>query len=169
MSKRDLKKYLESLSSENLREQIVELYDKFPAVKTYYNFVFKPNEDKLIDEAKAKILNEYFPVKRRKPKARRSVAQKYIKHFMSLGMDAFLVADLMLFNLEVMQKFSKQKQQTSDAFFKSSLNSFEQCVMYLIENGLTSEHQNRVEAILAEAQKQQWPNLYAFEILYEKL
>lgn len=69
MSKRDLKKYLESLSSENLREQIVELYDKFPAVKTYYNFVFKPNEDKLIDEAKAKILNEYFPLKRRKPKA----------------------------------------------------------------------------------------------------
>lgn len=169
MSKRDLKKYIEQLPAENLREQIIELYDKFQAVKTYYDFVFKPNEGKLIDEAKAKIVNEYFPVKRRKPKARRSVAQKYIKHFLSLGLDVFLLADLMLFNLEVIQKFSNQKLQTSDAFYKSALNSFEQLVVYLIENGLTSEYQNRVEVIVAEAQKQQWTNLYAFEIIFEKL
>jgi hypothetical protein len=169
MSKRDLKKYIEQLPAENLREQIIELYDKFQAVKTYYDFVFKPNEGKLIDEAKAKIVNEYFPVKRRKPKARRSVAQKYIKHFLSLGLDVFLLADLMLFNLEVIQKFSNQKLQTSDAFYKSALNSFEQLVGYLIENGLTSEYQNRVEVIVAEAQKQQWTNLYAFEIIFEKL
>ncbi len=169
MSKRDLKKYLETLPAEHLRLQILELYNKFPAVKTYYNFVFKPNEDQLIDEAKAKIYNEYFPQKRRKPKARRSVAQKYIKHFMSLGMDVFLVADLMLFNLEVLQRFSEQKPQLADTFYKSVLNSFEQLIAYIIENGLVSTHRDRVEAVVQSVQKQQWPNLFAFELHFEQL
>lgn len=85
MSKRDLKKYLNQLDNEQLQEQIIELYDKFIPVKTYYDFVFNPKEDKLLEESKIKIANEYFPTRSKKAKARRSVAQKYIKHFISLG------------------------------------------------------------------------------------
>ncbi|MBS7786867.1 hypothetical protein KIH23_06130 [Flavobacterium sp. CYK-55] len=169
MSKRELKKYLEQLSNEHLQEQIIELYEKFPLVKVYYDFVFKPNEDKLIDEAKAKILNEYFPTKRRKPKTRRSIAQKSIKHFINLGMDAFLLSDLMLFNLEVMLKYSKQKPQTSDAFYKSFLSSFGQLITYLTENGLTANYRDRVEAAVLEISRQNWPNLFAFELIMERL
>jgi hypothetical protein len=55
MSKRDLKKYLESLDAAQIAKQIIELYDKFGDVKTYYDFVFNPKEDKLVGEAKAKI------------------------------------------------------------------------------------------------------------------
>ena len=81
MSKRDLKKYLNELNKEQLEEQIVTLYDKFPVVKTFYDFVFKPNEIILLREFKFKVSNEYYPVKSKKVKARRSVAQKMIKHF----------------------------------------------------------------------------------------
>ena len=93
MSKRDLKKYLSELNKTQLEEQIMELYDKFKEVKVYYDFAFNPNENKLIREAKLKVTNEYYPIKGKKSKLRRSVAQKYIKHFMSLGMDAYLVSD----------------------------------------------------------------------------
>ena len=61
MSKRDLKKYLSSLDKNQLEEQLVELYDKFKDVKVYYDFVFNPNEQSLVKEAKIKISNEYFP------------------------------------------------------------------------------------------------------------
>ena len=101
MSKRDLKKYISSLNKKQLEEQIIELYDKFLPVKTYYDFVFNPKEDKLLDECKIKISNEYFPVRGKKAKARRSVAQKYIKHFISLGVDSFIIADVMLYNIEI--------------------------------------------------------------------
>ena len=62
MSKRELRKYLKELTKEQLEEQIINLYDKFPAVKTYYDFVFNPNERKLLQEFKLKVSNEYFPV-----------------------------------------------------------------------------------------------------------
>src|SRR3972149_5106918 len=109
MSKRELKIYLEELTKSQLQEQVLDLYARFKSVKTYYNFVFKPNEEKLLEEAKFKMAKEYFPLSTRKPKARRSVAQKIIKHFIQLGVDSFIIAEVMLFNIEVAQKFSKKK------------------------------------------------------------
>ena len=106
MSKRDLKKYLTELSKEQLEEQIIELYEKFSPVKVYYDFVFNPNERNLIKDAKLKISNEYFPIRGKKPKMRRSVAQKFIKHFISLGVDSFIIVDVMLYNIEIAQALS---------------------------------------------------------------
>ena len=96
MSKRALKKYVSNLPKKELEAQLLDLYDRFPMVKQYYDFVFNPKEDKLVQEAKTKISNEYFPVKRKRPKARRSVAQNRIKHFVKLGVDPYLIADVML-------------------------------------------------------------------------
>ena len=47
MSKRDLKKYLASLPKEELQDQLLSLYEKIVEVKTYYDFVFNPKEEKL--------------------------------------------------------------------------------------------------------------------------
>ena len=109
MSKHKLKKYLSELNKEQLEEQIIELYEKFSPVKVYYNFVFNPKEESLLQECKLKISNEYYPLKklgrRSKPKMRRSVAQKYIKHFTLLGVDPFVIADVMLYNIEIAQTF----------------------------------------------------------------
>jgi hypothetical protein len=118
MSKRELNKYLSELNKIQLEEQIMELYDKFKEVKVYYDFVFNPNENKLIKEAKLKVTNEYYPIKGKKSKLRRSVAQKYIKHFISLGMDAYLVADLMLYTIEIAQTYSSEKEIKQEAFLK---------------------------------------------------
>jgi len=84
MSKRALKKYLAERKKKELEALFIDLYERFPVVKEYYDFVFNPKEDKLIQEAKVKISNEYFPLKRKRPKARRSVAQNYIKRFLKL-------------------------------------------------------------------------------------
>ena len=91
MSKRDLKKYLSELNKAQLEEQLIELYDKFKDVKVYYDFVFNPNERNLVKDAKLKISNEYYPIRGKKPKMRRSTAQKFIKHFITLGVDSFII------------------------------------------------------------------------------
>ena len=109
MSKRDLKKYISELSKPQLEEQIIELYEKFKDVSVFYNFVFNPNERNIIKDAKIKISNEYYPIRGKRPKMRRSVAQKFIKHFILLGVDTFIVADIMLYNLEIAQTFTSEK------------------------------------------------------------
>ncbi len=162
MSKRDLKKYLNELTKDQLEDQIIELYEKFSAVKTYYDFVFNPKEENLLKESKLKISNEYFPIKTsgrgKKPKMRRSVAQKYIKHFIQLGVDPFIIADVMLYNIEIAQTFAAEHPIKQELFFKSMLNSFDQAVAFIIANGILSEFKTRIIAIYNETITQKWKN-----------
>ncbi|MEN9908773.1 MAG: hypothetical protein RLZZ540_1922 [Bacteroidota bacterium] len=173
MSKRDLKKYLGELDKEQLQEQLIELYEKFTAVKEYYDFVFNPKEEKRLQEAKLKISNEYYPVytsgKRRKPKMRRSVAQKIIKHFITLGVDSFVIADVMLYTIEIAQTFSAENLIKQDAFYKSIYNSFDQAVQFLIANGVLSEFKSRINSIYEEIIKQKWKNKSDFLLIIERI
>lgn len=167
MSKRDLKKYLAQLPKEELEEQLLALYEKFPEVKTYYNFVFNPREDKLEQEAKVKIGAEYFPAKGKRPKLRRGVAQKFIKHFMSLGVDSFVVADVMLYNIEIAQTYAENKYISQEAFYKSILNSYKQVIDYVIVNGVSVNFKERIKKAYEETIAQKWPNRNEFERLYD--
>jgi len=168
MSKRDLKKYLNELNKLQLEEQVIELYDKFTAVKVYYDFVFNPKENNLVKDAKIKISNEYFPIRGKRPKMRRSVAQKFIKHFRLLGVDAFIIADIMLYNLEIAQSLSAEKEIKQEAFYKSMLNSFHETISFLIEKGILFEFKNRVMAIQNNTEKQNWSNQYEFNAIVER-
>ncbi|MEO8515740.1 MAG: DUF6155 family protein [Flavobacterium sp.] len=169
MSKRDLKKYLSELNKVQLQEQIMELYEKFIPVKTYYDFVFNPKEEKLLEECKLKISNEYFPTRSKKPKLRRSVAQKYIKHFISLGVDPYVVADVMLYNIEIAQTYSSEKAVKQELFYKSMFNSFEQAISFLIQNGILYDFKGRVEVINNKTLAQKWVNSYEFNAVMERL
>jgi len=167
MSKRDLKKYLNGLNKEQLEEQILELYEKFSPVKVYYDFVFNPKEETLLKECKLKISHEYFPLqtkgKRKKPKMRRSVAQKYIKHFILLGVDPFVIADVMLYNIEIAQTFSSENIIRQDLFYKSMFNSFDQALKFIIASGILTEFKTRIIDICNEVSEQKWQNLSDFK------
>ena len=175
MSKRDLKKYLAELNKEQLEEQIIELYEKFAPVKVYYDFVFNPKEDKLLQESKVKISHEYFPIKkpnakwRPKAKMRRSVAQKIIKHFIMIGVDPFVIADIMLYNIEIAQTYSSNNFIKQELFYKSILNSFEHAVNFVISNGILYDFKDRILAVKQETIQQKWKNKYDFEAILEKI
>ena len=168
MSKRDLKKYLSELNKVQLEEQIIELYDKFIPVKTYYNFVFNPNENNLLKDAKLKVSNEYFPLRGKRPKMRRSVAQKFIKHFIQLGVDPFVVAEIMLYNIEIAQTLSAERSIGSEMFYKSMLISFNQTIGFLIEKAILNEFESRVVAIKNETITQNWVNSAEFIAVIER-
>ena len=93
---------------------------------------------------------------------RRSVAQKFIKHFTTLGVDPFVIADIMLYNIEIAQTFSAENSIKQEAFYKSMLNSFDQAVQFLIKNGILSEFRSRLNAIFQETIEQKWKNKKEF-------
>ncbi len=165
MSKRALVKYLQSLDKQELESQVLDLYQRFKPVKEYYNFVFNPKEEKLVEEAKFKIANEYFPLKRKRARMRRSVAQKYIKQFILLEMDPALIADVMLFNLETAQRYNEKKRVNQDAFYKSMFNSFSQLVEFTGVNGLKKVYEKRLANIVDTAFDQEWFNAEGLDSL----
>lgn len=162
MSKKALKKYLSELNKAQLEEQLLELYGRLKEVKQFYDFVFNPNEKKRIEECKFKIQKEYFPVNGRKPKKRRSVAQKCIKEFLKLGMENHYIADLMLFNIETALRFSADNTIKQESFYISIQRSFVEAGKYISEAGLTSTFEFRLEKIVNEVWEQEWFNKEGF-------
>ncbi len=162
MSKKALKNYLSELSKEQLEEQLLELYSRLKEVKQFYDFVFNPNEKKRVEACKFKIQKEYFPVNGRKPKKRRSVAQKCIKEFLKLGMEAHYIVDLMLFNIETALRFSAENTIKQESFFISIQRSFAEAVQYISAANLMPAFQERLEKISKEVWAQEWFNKEAF-------
>jgi putative NIF3 family GTP cyclohydrolase 1 type 2 len=86
--------------------------------------VFNPQEEKLLQECKLKFQVNIFQYKR-VPKRKsqrcycRSVAQKYIKHFSTLGVDPFIIADVMLYNIEIAQAFSAENTINRNFFIRA--------------------------------------------------
>ncbi|MBK9191940.1 MAG: hypothetical protein IPM77_10730 [Crocinitomicaceae bacterium] len=168
MSKRELSRYLSSLSKKELESQVTELYQRLKEVREFYNFVFNPKEDKMVEEAKFKIAKEYFPPAGRKPKKRRSVAQKHIRNFIKLGVDPVLIADVMLYNIEIAQAGNAEKISNQDSFYKSILNSFDEALDFLNEHQLITKFETRIKKIITETIDQNWINSSAFEMKSEK-
>ncbi|WP_027418644.1 DUF6155 family protein [Crocinitomix catalasitica] len=166
MSKRSLQKYLTDLSKEELEEQVLELYNRIKEVKTFYDFVFNPREEKLFEAAKFKISKEYFPPNRRKAKKRRSVAQKEIKQFRILDADPSKIADLMLYTIEIALVFNADSPQTQLAFYKSYLNTYNEFIKYTTELGIISFYEDRIHKIVKDIEAQEWPNSHLYELPY---
>lgn len=169
MSKRALKNYLADLSKSELENQIIELYERLKEVKSFYDFVFNPKEDKMLDLAKFAISKEYFPQSSRRPKKRRSVAQNHIKNFIKLGVDPNHIADLMLYNLEIALTYTAEEEINQSAFFKSMLKSFEDALSYIDESGLEAQFHTRIVKIVQQVIQQNWENKWAFERLMDAL
>ena len=115
-----------------------------------------------------KISNEYFPIRGKRPKMRRSTAQKFIKHFITLGVDDHIIADVMLYTIEIAQALTAEKEIKSVSFYKSMLSSFEQAVSFLIEKGILDEFKNRVVEINNQTISQNWENNYQFNAIVER-
>lgn len=162
MSKTAFKAYIKELTKEQLAEQIEDLYGRFKEVKTFYDFAFNPKEDKRLDEAKAKITKEYFPTNRRKPKKRRSVAQKYVRHFLQLGMEPSLIIDLILFHIEVAQTYDTEHPVKQEAFQKAMFKSAEQALKLCAEHGVFVDFSDRFDAISNHAARYSWVNARQF-------
>jgi C4-dicarboxylate transporter len=99
---------------------------------------------------------------------RRSVGQQYIKHFITLGVDPFIIADVMLYNIEIAQAYSSENLINKELFFKSMGNSFKQAVIYLIANGILVEFKSRITAIHQETIAQNWKNEEEFNAIIER-
>jgi hypothetical protein len=168
VSKKELKNYVTGLNKPQLEAQIIDLYERFKEVKELYDFTFNPNEKKLVEECKFKISKEYFPVNGRRPKTRRSVAQNHIRHFIKLGVEPSLIADIMVYHIEVAQAFSRERKNLKEAFFKSMLKSFQELLKYQYDFGIMPMFKTRVEKILETSINGNWINYRGFEEAFEK-
>lgn len=162
MSKSELKSFLKGLKKNQLEAQIIDLYDRFKEVKVFYDFSFNPDEVKLLEDAKFKIRKEYFPEGYRRPKARRSIAQKLIKHFQTLEVDPAVIAELMYFHVKMGIDFNKARHGIAQVPQRAFAVAFRQLIEFLRTHKLYMDYDERLHEIANRTEQDFWHNSDVF-------
>jgi len=152
MSKTALKKHLNSLTKEQIIEQILKIYDLFKPVKEYYDFYMNPNEKALFEKYRNIIINEFYPKgKSTEPKIRFSVVKKAIADFSSFKPSPKLIGDLMITFVELACKFTHDYGDMWEQFYDSTSNNFERALQFMQKNDMLVDFKLRCEQCLRYA------------------
>lgn len=146
-----LKKILAQKSKQELIDEILELYNKFPAVKECYQ-VKNGNANVVLDKYKDIIKKEFIHgYKQRLPKARVSVAKKAIQNFKRLNQEPVLLIDLMLEFVECISDFNNEFGPDSEPFYSGPEDMFKEILESLKKHNLLSKYENRMYRIVENA------------------
>lgn len=154
MSKRELKKALESFDKKKLIDLISNLYDKNKSVKEYLDYYVNPDEKGTLKSYKSKVREAFYP--KRGFGFKIALGKKAISDFKKLKPSADSLIDLMMCYVESGVDFTNDFGDINEGFY-SSLESVYYDAMKLIDkNGLHDKYKNRAYEILKETENIGW-------------
>lgn len=167
MSKVQLKKYLTGLTKEEVIAVVLNLYDVKKEAKEYLEFIINPNLDAKYEEYKQIIYNEFYP-KRGEAKLRFSVCRSAISDFKKLKPNALLLADLMLFYIEMGVEFTVEYGDMWEQYYDTLVTNFSKAMKVIAEHGLLEEFRPRIEKMLTSSEECGWGFPYELYDVYKE-
>lgn len=165
----ELKKHLRSLTPQQLADDIVELYKRYPDVKEYYQVVCSGDDSAVLDKYKTIVRNEFMPTGRQQfPKLRLSVARKAVSDFKKIAKSAAAVADLMVVYVESGVLCTNTFGDIDESFYNSLESMFESALAFIDKNQLFDEFKPRLRAIVKNTRDIGWGFHDNLAYLFEK-
>lgn len=167
MKVNELKKKLNSKAKEDLIKDIIDLFKKNQFVKDYYIAQELDNSSSPIFLKHKEIIEKEFFPERGDGKARLSVAKKAISEFNKLSNNNALIADLMIFYVEVGVRYTNEYGSINEKFYFSMENMYEQALKFIVSKKITKIFQARCLEIVAETVHIGWGFHDQLSALYE--
>ncbi|MCG2782387.1 MAG: DUF6155 family protein [Candidatus Altiarchaeales archaeon] len=144
----ELKKYLSIKGSQELRNEILELFKLFPTVKEYYSAKLNPcSETELLEKYKKIVKNEFYP-DRGFPKWRYSIAKKAITDFKRISRNSRDLADLMLAYVESGVDCTMEYGDIDENFYYNMETMYDKAAAYISKNNLEEKFRERCKKIM---------------------
>lgn len=156
----EIKRNLKTYKQEELISIIADCYKLSDAVKKYFDVMFDSENsvNKLFEEAKDSILEEFFPV-RGFGKLRLAQAKKAITEFNKLCNDKVKTIDLMLYYVELGVDFTNAYGDINESFYNSMVSMYMNVVKKITSEdgvGWYLQFKERLEAIVTKTSGIGW-------------
>ena len=135
LMKKDFNKLLKQLDAEELRDELLNLYDRFNVVKEYYKLELSGNTKAVLDNYKKALRKSFFTGRRRINRRGRSEAKKVLKAFAEISIHPKDLVDLYFYRAEVMTDAVIYYNIENDSFLTATVKAFEEALT-LAENEL---------------------------------
>lgn len=155
MPTKGLKKFLSTLSKEELIKHIVELDKKYKPVQEYHQVFVNNDITSVVEKLKAQIKNEFYP-SRGLPKERLSVARNAISDAKKLGLPPEILADLMLFYVETGVQFTNDYGDINESFYNSMESMFAKTLKLMQKEGIIDQFKERAYKITEDSCDTGW-------------
>jgi hypothetical protein len=163
-----LKGFLKTRSREELVADIVELCNRFDAVRDYYHTRLAPEDESLVREKyKAVIRNEFLPA-RGLGKARLSVARRAVTEYRKVSRSKASLVDLMLFYVETGVEFTNRYGDIDEAFYESMENMYKWAVQLIVGNEIEELYERRCQQIVEDTSETGWGFYDQLREIYEE-
>lgn len=144
--KKQLNKYLDSLSKEDLEKEIKKLYATFKEVKNFYDMELSDDRTNIIESFKKRIKTEYFPA-RGYGKARSAESLKVVQEFKKIAVSKKDIIELLLYRVEQMVAFTRAYGDMPIPFYDSMCNSFGDAIALMNQEKLVKEFKHTCEEL----------------------
>ena len=166
-SKRDLPKFLNDLTKEELIKEVEKLYQKFDTVKTFYDIEISGDTSEIVKKVKDKIKKEYMP-DRGFGKARSSEVKKIISEFTKVSIYPRDLIDVILYRVEMAVEFTKEYGDIDIPFYDSAVNAFHKAVELIQKEMLEDEFKLRCNEVVYSTRNFGWGFHDALKYAYDE-
>jgi len=123
--KRDFLKLLKALDEEELREELLALYERFPVLREYYKLELGSSTKDVLEKYKKDVRKAFFTGRRRMGKRGRSNSAKVIKDFKEVSIHPRDLVELHFHRVAVMIEAMEYYRVENEPFYNSMIKSFE--------------------------------------------
>ena len=150
MSKAKLKKYIHTLSKEQVDDIVLQLYSASKEAKTWLEFYLEPNSDTELEKYKKAIYRQCYGRNDWPKKPNLRECNKLVSTFKKLIADPHAVADLMLYYVEQTTSLPAQFGDFGEAYSISLENNYVKAIEFIASNGLMTEFAPRIKKLIKD-------------------
>ncbi len=145
-SKKELRKYLQEFTKEELVKEVEKLHQKFQAVQQFYSLELGNDSAKLLDQYKIKLAKIFYP-KGNYLNPSMSVANKLINEFSKISVYTVDTIDLMLYKAELSIKLFEDWGLEFTNVVNSFISGYDKIINLIRKNNLEEYFRDRCENI----------------------
>jgi len=155
----DLKKILDEMSLEELKQEILQLYNKLPQVKDFYNQDLMTEEERqdVLKGYKDKIHKQFWTL-RGIPKGmvNNTTIKGIIADYEKIALFPYDIVDLLIYRLEVTTDIADQFGGMADSNYNASITAFKKAMKMIRDNNLLSYFEDRIKKMLKADNLDYW-------------
>lgn len=145
----ELKKYLAELDEEELRKELLKLFNKLPQVQEYYaqELMGEKERKAVLDSYKKKIYTQFWTRGGMPKNPSNAEIRRIIGDFEKISVFSHELADLLIYRVEVATEFADSFGGLPESDYKPAVNAFEKALKIIAENRLESYFKARCEKL----------------------
>lgn len=155
----DLKKILDEMSVDELKQEILKLYNKLPQVKDFYNQDLMTEEERqiVLKQYKDKVYKQFW-TSGGNPKGmvNNTIIKGIIADYEKIALFPYDVVDLLIYRVEVATDLADQFGGMPESNYNASITAFKKAMKLVRDNNLLSHFESRCKQTFKAGNLDYW-------------